>query len=294
MSTPNVVVTIDDFVTGVPTANQSGYLCKLSDEKKGYTNSSGVATIESVTPGEYLLQIFGLGVEDRTVTVPDEAGPLNAIDLTEGNEVSSGDVSPANPLIAGDNITLTQTAAGLQIEAEGGQGSDGFTDTDGALSIESDVAPNGEAFTLIAPANIDAGYLLNLLVGETYVFVFDAGGGLISYGDEAKISLNDSEQNETMVLNPGASGAPYYFDTTANHTEGNLVEIKNATVSKASIDFAGKLTLTSSIETSAPTGGTAGAWKLGIKVDASTTLDTAKYLQVDIGGTLYKVALVTS
>jgi hypothetical protein len=55
-----------------------------------------------------------------------------------------------------------------------------------------------------------------------------------------------------------------------------------------------KIITGSSITTAAPNTGTAGAWKLGIKVDATTTLDTAKYLQVDVGGTLYKVALVTS
>ena len=51
--------------------------------------------------------------------------------------------------------------------------------------------------------------------------------------------------------------------------------------------------LLTSLTTGAPNGGTAGAWKLGIKVDATAALDTAKYLQVDIGGTLYKVGLVT-
>jgi hypothetical protein len=57
---------------------------------------------------------------------------------------------------------------------------------------------------------------------------------------------------------------------------------------------AGAVTATGALTSGAPAGGTAGAWKLGVKVDATTALDTAKYLQVDIGGTLYKVALVTS
>jgi len=52
-------------------------------------------------------------------------------------------------------------------------------------------------------------------------------------------------------------------------------------------------TFAGTIKTAAPNGGTAGAWKLGIRVAATTTLDTTQYLQVDIGGTLYKVALVT-
>ncbi len=47
------------------------------------------------------------------------------------------------------------------------------------------------------------------------------------------------------------------------------------------------------ITTGAPSGGTAAAWKLGVKVDAVVVLDTAKYLQVDIAGVAYKVALAS-
>ena len=60
------------------------------------------------------------------------------------------------------------------------------------------------------------------------------------------------------------------------------------------ISSGGNLGVLGNITTGAPSGGTAGAWKLGVRVAATTTLDTTQYLQVDIGGTLYKVALVTS
>jgi hypothetical protein len=49
-----------------------------------------------------------------------------------------------------------------------------------------------------------------------------------------------------------------------------------------------------SLKTDAPTGGTSGTWKLGVRVAATTLLDTTQYIEVDIGGTLYKVALVTT
>jgi hypothetical protein len=61
-----------------------------------------------------------------------------------------------------------------------------------------------------------------------------------------------------------------------------------------SLTSGGNATFAGSLTTAAPSGGTAGAWKLGVRVAATTTLDTTQYLQVDIGGTLYKVALVTS
>jgi hypothetical protein len=48
-----------------------------------------------------------------------------------------------------------------------------------------------------------------------------------------------------------------------------------------------------SITTAAPTTGTAAAWKFGVKVTATSTLDTTQYIQLDVGGTLYKVCVST-
>lgn len=53
------------------------------------------------------------------------------------------------------------------------------------------------------------------------------------------------------------------------------------------------LVLIGSLTTSAPTTGTAGAWKMGIRVAATVALDTTQYIQLDVGGTLYKLAVVT-
>lgn len=53
----------------------------------------------------------------------------------------------------------------------------------------------------------------------------------------------------------------------------------------------GALSVISSFTTGAPSSGTAAAWKLGVKVNAVVVFDTAKYLQVDVGGVAYKVAL---
>lgn len=50
-----------------------------------------------------------------------------------------------------------------------------------------------------------------------------------------------------------------------------------------------------SITTSAPNGGTAAAWKLGTVVTGITaTMVTTNYIQLDVAGTLYKLATVTS
>jgi len=61
----------------------------------------------------------------------------------------------------------------------------------------------------------------------------------------------------------------------------------------AQISASAGLTLTGSITTSAPNTGTAGAWKTGIRVAATVVFDTTQYIQLDVGGTLYKLALAT-
>jgi hypothetical protein len=55
----------------------------------------------------------------------------------------------------------------------------------------------------------------------------------------------------------------------------------------------GNLSLTGSLTTGTPTGGTAAAWKLGSRVAATVVVNTTEYIEVDIGGTLYKLATVT-
>jgi len=55
----------------------------------------------------------------------------------------------------------------------------------------------------------------------------------------------------------------------------------------------GNIEQTGSIKTAAPTSGTAAAWKLGSRVAATVVVNTTEYIEVDIGGTLYKLATVT-
>jgi len=55
--------------------------------------------------------------------------------------------------------------------------------------------------------------------------------------------------------------------------------------------FYGALVTDYSLTTGAPAGGTAGAWKCGIKVTAASVFNTTGYIQLDVGGVLWKVAL---
>lgn len=52
-------------------------------------------------------------------------------------------------------------------------------------------------------------------------------------------------------------------------------------------------TFTGALVTGAPSGGTAAQWKFGVRVAATVALDTTQYVELDVGGTLYKVGVVT-
>ena len=97
------------------------------------------------------------------------------------------------------------------------------------------------------------------------------------------LSPNNNGGGWTVAAAASATPDLIVYDPTAGGTEKFRIYYST-----------GNIENTGSIKTAAPSGGTAGAWKLGVRVAATTTLDTTQYLQVDIGGTLYKVALVTS
>lgn len=75
-------------------------------------------------------------------------------------------------------------------------------------------------------------------------------------------------------------------DTTEATTGG-----AGSIVSLGGIYSTKKIITASDLTTGTPAGGTAGAWKLGIRVAATVVLDTTQYVQLDIGGTLYKLAI---
>jgi hypothetical protein len=80
MATPDIAFALADFTVEVSGA---GYPVQLSPDPTLFstTDSSGEVTFANVTPGIYVLNAPGTGIPSLRITVPDEAGPLDAIDL---------------------------------------------------------------------------------------------------------------------------------------------------------------------------------------------------------------------
>lgn len=332
MATPNVTIDIADFLSGAAPASKVGYPVMLTpvtfsapNVRQALTDSNGQATLSAVVPGNYDLQILGLGIENRRVTVTDEAGPLDAADLAEadtGGRVPTSD----NPLIAGENITITQKTNGLEIASSGGGGEGtatgdvAFTDTDGALSIEASAASGGDQVTIDTDAAKTDGNLLVLKnnAGEKLAIGFN---GFLSVGGitaNSLYSFNSTAEDENgqyveatdgadyayfqtdltatsaetvlgaaddsvvdMFAGTGYSGmqlkiagtartelrpyaadaaTAYNFDTSVEHTSGNLLTVKNAGTSKFAVNFAGRFVTPSAPPAAADSTGVAGSW----------------------------------
>lgn len=80
-----------------------------------------------------------------------------------------------------------------------------------------------------------------------------------------------------------------------NNVEEATVGGNGAVIVDGGIFVAKKIIGASSVRTAAPATGTANDWKLGSQVTAGTSvLDATKYVEVDIGGVLVKLAVVTN
>ncbi len=141
----------------------------------------------------------------------------------------------------------------------------------------------------------DAGYKLDVngnsyVSGESY-----AGNAFRVNKNTGSASLIFSNQIDTDFL--------ITLSASSNPTKFALIQ---STVSTRNLVFDGwnnigigtfapseKLEVNGAIKTAAPTTGTAAAWKLGSRVAATVVVNTTEYIEVDIGGTLYKLATVT-
>jgi hypothetical protein len=93
----------------------------------------------------------------------------------------------------------------------------------------------------------------------------------------------------------------HHIDFTPNNnpcmrifTTGNvLISTGGGSDAGFKLDVNGTGRFSSSITTGAPSGGTAAAWKFGSRVAAAVALSTTQYIELDVGGTLYKLAIVT-
>ena len=147
------------------------------------------------------------------------------------------------------------------------------TDSGNILFATGSAAERGRftstgGFVLTTGSNIAAiaqtGYSLT---GSNASSLIDLAGTWNTTGNPTALKLN--------ITNTASGASAYLMD----------LQVGSAT------QF--RVTKAGAIRTAAPTSGTANDWKLGSVVGGTTVLDTTQWLEVEVGGTLYRVALVT-
>jgi hypothetical protein len=139
----------------------------------------------------------------------------------------------------------------------------------------------------------------NLLIGTTT----DGGSKLLVNGDIYVSTLGSSIYFDTTSVKTIRQYVSGSFDFNIENYRGttsklvlsaNNITLGSMTVVAMDLNTSNqKITFTNSIKTGAPTTGTAAEWKLGSRVAATVVLDTTQYIELDVGGTLYKLAIVT-
>ena len=127
----------------------------------------------------------------------------------------------------------------------------------------------------------------NVLIGTTT----DAGQKLQVNGN----AIIGGSGNPTLTIN--GTDAAYTGQLYINAAgAGSSKIIGNGGTNELNFETNNTLRLTvnsNGIKTAAPTTGTAAAWKLGSRVAAAVVLDATQYIELEVGGTLYKLAIVT-
>jgi predicted heme/steroid binding protein len=205
--------------------------------------------------------------------------------------VADGEIVGAIAFYGYDGASYRTTAGITSIV----NGTPGSSDMPGAL-IFNTTADGASSFTermrltssgeLLINTTSDAGDY-KLQVNGNYYGTGNAY--LYQASTDADIRLETGGTGTGARLRLKTTAADWYVYTNQGSTDLKMYNGSDL----FTLSSAGNLTLSGSIKTAAPSGGTAAAWKLGERVASSgLTLNDTQYIQLDIAGTLYTLATV--
>jgi hypothetical protein len=105
----------------------------------------------------------------------------------------------------------------------------------------------------------------------------------------ASIGIIGQLYNSNNAFNTYTAIYSQIIDNTAGSEDGRLF----ITCDKNGTETTELIIDSSGLKTSTPVGGTAAYWKFGQRVAAAVVLDATQYIELEVGGTLYKLAIVT-
>jgi hypothetical protein len=192
---------------------------------------------------------------------------------------SVGSIAERMRITSGGNVLIgTTTDAGQKLQVNGS----------GFFGNSVEVNLNQNALTRVALVNnstATGAYVeTTLQVGAS-----GAGGAFGKFGPTTT-TYKTITGNTTYVYNNSIGGDIALLNDNGS---GKITMAVVSGIAQWTLTSGGNIEQTGSIKTGAPTTGTAAAWKLGSRVAATVVVNTTEYIEVDIGGTLYKLATVT-
>jgi hypothetical protein len=213
-----------------------------------------------------------------------------------GQAGASTNLNASAPNGQGFRIRVNSTAAQLNFEVDGSGNSDvrfvtanteklrifnngnvtiqnGGTHTDAGFKLDVNGTARVQGTATITPAANTSALVSSAysLTGSNAQSLIDLAGTWNTTGNPTAIKLN--------------------ITNTTSGANADLMELQVGGVNQFLVSKAGNTEMTGSVKTGAPSGGTAQAWKLGSVVASSVTYDPNNYVEVEINGSAYKLAL---
>lgn len=249
----NIVLQSSGGNIGITTATIGSKLQINGNLAIGYSASTAAPTNGLAVSGN-----VGIGTNSPSGRLDLSSSSDNYLNILTSGAASAAVLNMFNSVSGGDGAAIGYNIA-LRFGTVTGVNAAGFTER---MRITS-----GGQLTLATGANVSAiaqtGYSLT---GSNASSLLDLAGTWNTTGNPAAIKLN--------ITNTASGASAYLMDLQVGGTT----------------QF--RVTKAGAIRTTAPTGGTANDWKLGTRVAATVVLDTTQYAEVEIGGTLYKLAMV--
>lgn len=286
-------VVIGAAATGANSANGGGTVTVIGHNAHGVaedvviggnasSNVNNAAGVGSVIIGTSAnANISGGSV--FAVVVGWNASTTHKLSTVIGSGASATGASKTRAIVIGSAATVSATDA-ILIGGGGTLTTVSIAIGAAAADMGAGVIQLGTSGTPITTVNIGAGNTIASPVAKTVRFT-NASGTDNAAGDvtfQAALSTGNAAEGRLLFK-------------IGQQVAGSSSTLQTSTlVLTLSCNTGGPVaTFTGAVVTGAPSGGTAAQWKLGSIVAAAVVFDATRYVELDVGGTLCKLSLVT-
>jgi hypothetical protein len=255
---------------------------------------TGNILINSTTDTGQKLQVTGTAIVSSSITgasfIPTASTvPTNGMYLSNTNEISfaTNSTQIINVNSSGNTgMGIGGTTPSARLHVSG----DVISQT--SLNITQQFWFNSRKSrgTVAAPLSVNVGDDAGGILFTGYNGTSWLSGAAIS-GQVQAVSGSTLSSNLRLYAGNGSASVGTLRMILRGDT-GNIL-INQTTDTGERLQVTGTVKTTDSITTGAPTTGTAAPWKFGSRVAAAVVLDSTQYIELDISGTLYKLAIVT-